>query len=151
MLGRRLAAWTLVPALVATAAAALSPALDRALRESKYVYVSSERKSGALGTPAEIWFSYDGRAVYVGTRPGSWRVRRIKAGRPKARIAVGAEDGPSFEAKGEIVRDVAAEQRLMAEFARKYPDAWARFADGFREGFKTGERVLVRYTPASSP
>jgi hypothetical protein len=39
------------------------------------------------------------------------------------------------------------EQKLMEEFARKYPEGWLRFADGFRDGFKTGDRVLVRYTP----
>ena len=37
---------------------------------------------------------------------------------------------------------------VMAEYARKYADGWPRFADSFREGFKSGERVLVRYRPA---
>lgn len=146
MLARRLAAVAVLLAAVG-AAAALSPELERALRESKYVYVQSERKSGALGKPAEIWFWYDGSALYVGTRPASWRVRRLRAGRTRARIAVGRADGPSFEATGSLVRDPKLEMRLMEEFARKYPEGWARYADGFREGFKTGERVLVRYTP----
>jgi hypothetical protein len=129
------------------AAAGLSPELVQALGESKYVYIQSERKSRELGRPAEIWFLYANGAVYVGTRPTSWRVRRIKAGRPRARIAVGRADGPAFEARGEVRRDPAMEDRLMAEFARKYPDGWQRHAEGFREGFKSGERVLVRYTP----
>jgi len=85
--------------------------------------------------------------VYVGTPPTTWRVRRIKRGRPRARIAVGKADGPAFEARGEVVRDAAAEQRLMDEYARKYPEGWSRFADKFRDGFKNGERVLVRYAP----
>jgi hypothetical protein len=144
---RRLAALAVPLALLASAAAALSPELDRALRESKYVYVQSERKSHELGKPAEIWFHYDGKAVYVGTPPTSWRVRRIKAARTRARIAVGKADGPAFEAKGEVVRDPAVEQKLMEDYAHKYPEGWTRFADKFREGFKSGERVLVRYTP----
>jgi hypothetical protein len=144
---RRFAALALAASLVTAAAAALSPEIDRALRDSKYVYIQSERKSGQLGKPAEIWFYYDGKAVYVGTPPTSWRVRRIKAGHKKARIAVGKADGPAFDATGEIVRDGALEQRLMEEYARKYPEGWSRFADKFREGFKNGERVLVRYTP----
>jgi len=127
--------------------AAVSPALDHALRDSKYVYIQSERKSGQLGKPAEIWFFYDGTAVYVGTRPSTWRVRRIKAGRRRARIAVGKSDGPAFDATGELVHDAAIETRLMDEYARKYPEGWTRFADSFRSGFKSGERVLVRYTP----
>jgi hypothetical protein len=144
---RRLAALAVPLALVTSAAAALSPELDRALRESKYVYVQSQRKSGELGKAAEIWFHYDGKAVYVGTPPTSWRVRRIKAGRTRARVAVGKSDGPAFEAKGELVRDPAVEQKLMEDYARKYPEGWTRFAEKFREGFKSGERVLVRYTP----
>ena len=145
---RRFASLTvLLATLVTTAAAALSPDVDRALHDAKYVYIQSERKSGQLGKPAEIWFYYDGKAVYVGTPPTSWRVRRIKAGRKKAHIAVGKADGPAFDATGEVVKDAATEQKLMDEYARKYPEGWARFADKFREGFKSGERVLVRYTP----
>ena len=86
---RRLLA-TLVPlVLVAVAWAALSPELDRALHDSKYVYIQSERKGGAQSKAAEIWFYYDGKAVYVGTPPTTFRVKRIKAGRKKAHIAVG--------------------------------------------------------------
>ena len=134
--------------LVAAAAAALSPELDRSLKESKYVYIRSERKSHELGKPAEIWFHYDGKAVYVGTPPTSWRVRRIKAGRKKARVAVGKADGPAFDATGEIARDPAIEKEMMEAYAKKYPEGWSRFADKFRDGFKSGERVLVRYTPS---
>jgi hypothetical protein len=144
---RRFASLAVLATLVATAAAALSPDVERALRDAKYVYVQSERKSGELGKAAEIWFYYDGKAVYVGTPPTSWRVRRIKAGRRKARIAVGKADGPAFDATGELARDAAIEQKMMDDYARKYPEGWARFAEKFREGFKSGERVLVRYTP----
>ena len=144
---RRIAALALLLALVASARAGLSTELDRALHEAKYVYVRSERKSGELGKAAEIWFYYDGKAVYVGTPPTSWRVRRIKKGRAKARIAVGKADGPAFDARGEVVHDAAVEQRLMGEYAHKYPEGWSRFADKFRGGFKSGDRVLVRYTP----
>jgi len=133
--------------LAATVVAALPPEVDRALRDSKYVYIQSERKSGELGKPAEIWFLYDKGLTYVGTRPTSWRVRRLKAGRKKARIAVGKADGPAFDATGEVVHDPAIEKKLMEEFAKKYPEGWSRFADSFRDGFKTGDRVIVRYTP----
>ncbi len=144
---RRLAALAIHLALVVTVSAAVSPEVDRALRESKYVYVQSQRKSGDLGKAAEIWFYYDGKAVWLGTPPTTWRVRRIKAGRKKARIAVGKADGPAFDATGEVVHDGAVEQKLMEEYARKYPEGWSRFADKFRDGFKNGDRVLVKYTP----
>lgn len=137
--------------LVSGVAAALSSDLERALRESQYVYVQSERQSGAFGKPAEIWFMYDGGAVLVGTPTTTWRVKRIKAGRRRARIAVGKADGPTFDATGELVRDAALEQRLLEEFGRRYPEGWKRFADRFRDGFKSGDRVIVRYTPAATP
>jgi hypothetical protein len=137
----------LVLVLVTGAALALSTDLERALKESQYVYIQSERQSGAFGKPAEIWFMYDGGAVLVGTPQTAWRVKRIKAGRKRARIAVGKADGPAFDATGELVKDPAVEQRLLEELGRKYPDGWKRFADRFREGFKTGDRVIVRYTP----
>ena len=144
---RRFAVLAVALTLATGAAAALSSEVDRALKDSKYVYIQSERKSGELGKAAEIWFYYDGKAVWVGTPPTSWRVKRIKAGRKKARIAVGKSDGPAFDASGDLVHDAAVEARLMEAYAKKYPEGWSRFADKFRDGFKSGDRVLVRYTP----
>ncbi len=147
MLRRALAPWAVTLVLATLAVAGLTPELTKALDDAKYVYVQSERKSGDLGKPAEIWFFVEKGVVYVGTRPTSYRVRRIQAGRTKARIAVGATNGPAFDATGALVKDKALEERMMAAFATKYPDGWARYADGFREGFKNGDRVLVAYTP----
>ena len=147
MIRRAVALGALVVAVVAAARPTLAPDVARALRDARYVYIQSERKGGALGKPAEIWFFVDGDTLYVGTRPESWRVKRIKAGRTRARIAVGSPSGPVFEATGALVRDPAVEAKLMAAYATKYPEGWPRFADGFREGFRTGKRVLVAYTP----
>ena len=38
----------------------------------------------------------------------------------------------------------------MADYAKKYPDGWAKYEQAFRDGFKSGERVVVRYTPEMS-
>lgn len=130
-----------------TAAAELSPELQKTLADSKYVYISSTRKDGSLSQPAEIWYFYQGGAVYVGTRPASWRVKRIKAGRPAAKIAVGTVDGPSFAATGSIVNDPAVQTQLLETFARKYSDRWSTHEKSFRDGFKDGSRVLVKYVP----
>lgn len=146
---RRLVVVASLVALSAGIAAALSADLDRALRESQYVYIQSQRKDRSFGKPAEIWFQWDGKAVLVGTPPTSWRVRRIRAGRPRARIAVGKVDGPTFEATGEIVDDPQVQERLMQELGRKYPEGWTRFEQRFRDGFRSGDRVVVRYTPVA--
>src|SRR5262249_10097434 len=114
---RRVVAVVAILCLVATARAGLTPDVDKALREATYVYVQSERKTGEWSKPAEIWFHYEDGKVYVGTRPSSWRVKRIGWKRSKARIAVGKADGPSFEATGELVKDPEVQQRLMADYA----------------------------------
>ena len=80
---------TCSPATPTSATQAFSADLKEALKTSKYVYVASNRKDGSFGTPAEIWFMYYRGAVWVASPPTTWRVRRIRAGRPKVRIAVG--------------------------------------------------------------
>jgi hypothetical protein len=132
-----------VPALAGELAAAQRTALDSAT----YVYIQSERKSGEMGKPAEIWFMHVGDDVYVGTRPTSHRVKRIKAGHTRAHIAIGSVDGPSYDARGSISTDDAMKKRMLAEYAKKYPDGWKQHAEGFEKGFENGERVLVKYAP----
>jgi hypothetical protein len=129
------------------AVADLSPDLRKALENSKYVYISSTRKDGSFSQPAEIWFMYHDGAVYVGTRPASWRVRRIKAGRPAAKIAVGKVDGPSFMATGSVVSDPAVQDLMLKTYAHKYEGGWQMHEQNFRDGFKDGSRVLVKYVP----
>lgn len=145
---RRLVAAVAVTLLLPLAApAALAPEIVRALETSKYVYISSTRRDGSLGAPAEIWFLWHDGAVYVGTRPTSWRVKRIAAGRTQAKIAVGTAGGPSFMATGSLVEDPKIDAKILATFAEKYPDRWATHADSFREGFKDRTRVVVKYVP----
>ena len=149
ILGALLAAATVVS--VPTRAGALDAALEEKLATSKYVYISSQRKDGSFGKPAEIWFLYDQNAVWVGTPPTSWRVKRLKAGRPAARIAVGSSDGPSFAAVGAVVQDPKVLDRMYAAYARKYPDRWPGYEQRFRDGMKDGSRVLVKYVPVGAP
>ena len=135
----------------AAVAADLTPALADALATSRYVYIATERKAGGYGTPAEIWFMWDAGAVWVASPPTTWRVKRIRAHRPHARIAVGTKDGPSFTATGSLVRDPAAYERLFATYAKKYPEGWPQYESRFREGLRDGSRVLIRYVPAAEP
>jgi hypothetical protein len=138
-------------ALSSAARAAELPAdVKSALETSKYVYISSTRKDGSLSKPAEIWFLYHNGAVYVGTLPTSWRAKRIKKGRPTAKIAVGKVDGPSFTATGAIVNEPDVLPVLYETYAKKYADGWTRFEEKFRTGFKDGSRVLIKYTPKGS-
>jgi len=126
----------------------LSAEITSRLEKDPYVYISSMRKSGEFGTPAEIWYSWDGKTVVVGTSVESYRVKRIKAGRTAAKIAVGNPEGPSFQATGALVADAAAQEAMIAAFAKKYGDSFTeKWQAKFREGFASGTRTLVRYTP----
>jgi hypothetical protein len=134
----------------AAGAQALSES-DRALLEkSQFVYISSTRKDGTLSKPAEIWFMYADGSVWVATPPTSWRAKRIRWGRPMAKIWIGKPSGPSFTAKGELVKDPKRYDEMFAAYAVKYPGQWARWEKSFRDGLASGERVLIRYTPSPS-
>ena len=130
------------------AAAELSAEMKQALDSSKYVYIQSERKSGDFGSKAEIWFFEHDGAVWVGTPLSTHRVKRIQAGRTKAKIWIGSRDGQSFEATGSLVKDEAVNEIMFKTFAEKYPDGWPQYEEGFRSGFADGSRTLVRYDPA---
>jgi hypothetical protein len=137
----------LVGAWTASIATALPAEVEKLLADSEYVYISSTRKDGSLGKPAEIWFLYHDGAVYVGTSPKSWRVKRIQWGRPGAKIWVGKRDGPSFAATGELVDDDRIRALLLETYAVKYSEGWKRYEQSFREGFADGTRVIVKYSP----
>lgn len=145
----RLATALVIVALLAPAAKGgeLSPEIQGGLAGSKYVYIASTRKDGKFGKPAEIWFLYHKGAVYVGTPPTSWRARRIKAGRPAAKIWVGKPDGLSFTATGAIVNEPDVYPIMYETYAKKYAEGWSKFEEKFRTGFKDGSRVLIKYTP----
>lgn len=142
LLGLAVAAWA-----AQVCAGPLPPEIEKQLESARYVYIASMRKDGTFGKPAEIWFMYWRGAVYVGSSPKSWRVRRIRWGRPEAKIWVGRRDGPSFRAVGAVVDDPEAKQMLLRTFARKYPKEWGKWEKSFRDGFEEGSRVLVKYVP----
>lgn len=140
-----LVALGLVPAAARRVWAALSDDQRALLEKSEFVYISSTRKDGNLGEPAEIWFFMHEGDLFVGTSPESWRVKRIGWGRPQAKIWIGKRDGPSYRAVGSIEKDPAIQAKLLEAFAKKYPKGWVRWEKNFREGFADGSRVLVRY------
>jgi hypothetical protein len=129
--------------------ASLSPELQKALDSSKYVYIQSTRKDGKLSKPAEIWFMPYNGAVWVASPPTTYRVKRIQAGQIKAKIAVGKADGPSFNAKGSIVKDPEVNKVLFEVFAKKYGSSWSSLEKKFRDGLADGSRVLIKYEPAN--
>ncbi|HSD09784.1 MAG TPA: hypothetical protein VLF14_02300 [Candidatus Binatia bacterium] len=141
--------WLFFVVLLASPAAGgeLPKNLQDQLASSTFVYISSTRKDGTLSRPAEIWFLWHKGSVYVASPPTTWRVRRIRWGRPQAKIWIGKPDGSSFTATGAVVNEPETYPILLETYARKYPDGWKKWEESFRKGFADGSRVLVRYTP----
>jgi len=127
----------------------VTPEQERLLRESEFVYISSTRKDGTLSRKAEIWFTWQDGAVWVGTGPESWRAKRIRWKRPMATIWIGGPEGPSIRARGEFVSDPKRYDMLCTAYSAKYPARWPRWEASFREGLANGSRVLVRYVPVA--
>ena len=124
---------------------AFSTDQQKALDSAKYVYIQSTRKDGKLGKPAEIWFFRHNDAVWVCSPTTTYRVKRIKAGQTKAKIAIGKPDGPSFNAKGSIVKDPEVNKVMFESFAKKYSDGWSSYEKQFKDGLADGSRTLVKY------
>jgi len=143
-------------------AAGLPDATRRALESSPFVYVSPLRSDGSESTcHGEVWYAWlDGRAVIITARD-RWKSRALRKGLDRARLWVGDygrwkrfglvnddfREGPSFVARAERIADPAVLDRLLVAYERKYPDEIGEWRDRFREGFASGERVLIGYEP----
>ncbi|HJY84704.1 MAG TPA: hypothetical protein VKK81_26935, partial [Candidatus Binatia bacterium] len=79
--------------------------------------------------------------------PTTYRVKRIQAGQTKAKIAAGKADGPSFNAKGSIVKDPEVNKVMFEVYAKKYGSGWSSYEKKFRDGLADGSRVLIKYEP----
>ena len=150
-----------LPARRATAAEPLRPLLEK----SGFVYVSPLKSDGNESTcHAEVWYAWIDDAVVMIVSSDRWKAQAIGRGLDRARIWVGDhgrwkglisnnEDfrqAPSFEARGELVKDSALLDQLLAAYETKYPAEIANWRDRMRNGYADGSRVLVRYTPAKS-
>jgi len=132
------------------------------LEASPYVYVSPLRKDGSESTcHAEVWFAWLDGAVVVTVASDRWKARSIERGLGRARVWVGDygrwkgvgtrneafRKGPTFDARATAVQDEALLDRLLAVYARKYPDEIGRWDAKMRAGHTDGSRVLIRYEP----
>lgn len=142
--------------------AVLPETTRRALETSPYVYVSPLRSDGSESAcHGEVWYAWlDGRVVIITARD-RWKAQALTRGLDRARLWVGDygrwkrlgivnddfRQGPRFTARAERITDPAVLDRLLVAYERKYPDEIGEWRDRFREGFASGERVLLAYTP----
>jgi PPOX class probable F420-dependent enzyme len=149
--------WTLILAtgvVLATVAAArgggFTPSVEKALESSKNLYVATTRKDGSRSTVAPIWFMYDGDAVYFTTAPGTYKAKRIAAGRP-VHVWVGAADGPHFVATGEILRDPEVATRMAPAYDQKYWISWMGLFRPRPDRVREGKTLIIRLRPIDRP
>jgi hypothetical protein len=145
--------------------AELPEATRRLLEQSRFVYVSPLRSSGAESTcHGEVWFGWLDGTVVVNARRLTWKVKALRAGLDRARIWVGDHgrwkqgltgrtrneafrSAPSFDARARFESERAVLDRLLALYEEKYAGEFGRWREDMRTGFYAGQRLLIRYEP----
>jgi PPOX class probable F420-dependent enzyme len=120
-----------------------------ALAGAKQLYVATRRKDGTPSRRVPVWFMWDGDAIHFTTQPGTHKAKRIERGSPLL-VAVGAPDGPAFEAPAEIVRDPDVAARMAPVYNRKYWIARLGFFRPRPERVRAGKTVIVRVRPPAA-
>lgn len=124
--------------------------ITNALKTETYIYVATQRMNGQWSTAAPVWFMYDGEGLYFTVAPSSHKAHRIHRGSP-VKIWVGKQDGPSFEAKAQFVKDGALAERMGKYYSDKYWLAWLGFARPRPARVGSGKTLLVKVTPHEPP
>ncbi|MCI0547493.1 MAG: pyridoxamine 5'-phosphate oxidase family protein [Candidatus Rokubacteria bacterium] len=126
----------------------LDPLVATALRDAKYIYLTTYGTSGQPGTvPVWCWL-HDG-AVYFTTQRASLKARRIHGG-SRVTVHVGKKHGPVFEGRAEWVDDRPdLERALLANYRTKYPILVPLvMGRRIRRGLNEKTSVLIRITLA---
>lgn len=134
------------------------------LRDSPFVYVSPLRSDGEESRcHGEVWYAWLDGAVYLSAASSTWKARAVAGGLKSARVWVGDHGrwksrigannesfrgAPHFDAVVERVTEGDWNERLLATYETKYPGSIDRWRDKMRDGYTSGHRVLLRYTPA---
>ena len=133
------------------------------LTGSKFAYVSPLRSNGQESTcHGEVWYAWLDESIVVITAKTTWKARALAAGLDSARIWVGNYgrwkgwlrnseafmQAPNFLAHAKTDHDPALLERLMNVYKTKYPAEFPAWEDRQRSGFRSGERIIIRYSRA---
>ena len=133
---------------------ALSPAarIDRLLRSEPVVWMSTVRPDGSPHL-IPIWFSWDGEAILIASKPAAQKVRNIQAN-PVVMLALGQPDEDFdvglLEGRAELIETPAADL-LPESHLTKYRAAMASIGltpDEFLATYTQVIRIVpTRYLP----
>ena len=141
--------------------AAVSPAVA-ALDGSQLIYLTPVLGDGSESTcHGEVWFFEDQGDAVIFTARDRWKATAVRDGLDEARIWVGDvgpvgrsggrfRQEPSFKAFASLDTSSETFSRLMAAFAKRYPDEWGKWGPRFQKGWDQGTRVMIRYQPIAS-
>jgi hypothetical protein len=137
------------------------------LEDSEFAYISPLRSDGQESRcHAELWYAWLDESVVVIVAKDGWKATAERRGLDRARVWIGNHgrwkgwfgsrnesfrNAPPLECRVERSRDASLLDRLLASYARKYPDEIADWRDRMRNGFEDGSRVLLRYQPLGRP
>jgi PPOX class probable F420-dependent enzyme len=113
-----------------------------ALAAHEFVVLTTYRKSG-IPVPTTVWFAYDKGKVYITTRAGSGKLKRIRNDR---RVTLAPSDRVGTllgepEVAGHAREALGGERaRANAVLAAKYGEAWTRIVG---EGGDSPERAYI--------
>ena len=140
-----------------------NPLPQKLLAESPFAYISPLKSDGKESQcHAELWYAWIDDAVVVTVATDRWKATALRKGLDRARVWVGDHGvwktwygghneafraAPSFEARGERVRDTDLLERLLAIYEKKYPAEIAQWREPMRTGNADGSRIVIRYTP----
>lgn len=127
----------------------MDAALIAALREARYMYVTTYSRAGEPGT-VPTWLWPHAGAVYFTTRRQSLKARRIR-NNGRVTVRVGNRDGPAFEGRAECVDDrPELEEALLRAYRRKYWIAVPLWMGRYiRKGLAAKTSVLIRIVPVA--
>jgi len=128
----------------------LGAAVQALLEKDKLVHVCPLKSDGRESScHAEVWYFWDRDAVVIATATKGWKARAVKGGKDKARLWVGdyGSTAPTFLASASIDSDKDTFARLLASYATRYPDEWAKWKPRFESSYNDGSRTVIRYTP----
>jgi PPOX class probable F420-dependent enzyme len=140
------------PGMDETTALAPAARIDRLLRSEPVVWMSTVRPDGSPHL-IPIWFSWDGEAILVASKPNAQKVRNVRAN-PVVMLALGQPDEDFdvglLEGRAELL-DVPAADVLPASHLTKYRAPMAAIGltpDEFLAAYTQVIRIVpTRYLP----
>jgi PPOX class probable F420-dependent enzyme len=146
------AAWPTIPAMETTVVLDPTARIETMLRTAPVIWLSSVRPDGRPHL-VPIWFSWDGEAIIVASKPGAQKVRNIRSnatvmlalGEPLDDFDVGMVEGRA------VLLDAPAPDALPAGHLAKYRYQMAAIGLGDEEFLATYSQVIrivpTRYLP----